>query len=121
MVFDQCDQDIERSAAESERLFQLQAAAVASESGRMGQTRMCAPPAIDSTGHGRLLNIRRGPADIASNSGKRGWCAWTVLGVFADAKVVRVQVRDAPIGIIDYGVELDACVVGLLAHIKLLN
>jgi hypothetical protein len=87
----------------------------------MGQTRMCAPPAIDSTGHGRLLNIRRGPADIASKSGKRGWCAWTVLGVFADAKAVRVQVRDAPIGIIDYGVELDACVVGLLAHIKLLN
>src|SRR5258708_39700062 len=40
-----------------------------------------AAPPIDSTGLGRLLNVRKGPADIVSKSGKRGWSAWNRLGV----------------------------------------
>lgn len=121
MAFDQCDQDIERSAAESERLSSFKQQPLRRNQVEWAKRECARRPAIDSTGLGRLHDIRRGPADIASKSGKRGCCAWTVLGVFADAKAVRVQVRDAPIGIVDPGVELDAHVLGPLAHINLLN
>jgi hypothetical protein len=119
MVFDQCDQDIERSAAESERLSSFKQQPLRRNQVEWAK-RECArrppltrPVMVDCLTSGGDPPIS--PASLESEG------AWTVLGVFADAKVVRVQVRDAPIGIIDYGVELDACVVGLLAHIKLLN
>jgi hypothetical protein len=121
MAFDQRDEDLESTTTEAQRLSSFKQQSLRRNQVKWAKRECARRLAIDSTGLGRPLNIRRGPADIASKSGRRGWCAWTVLGVFASTKAVRVRVRDAPIGVIDHGVELDAYVVGLLAHINLLD
>jgi hypothetical protein len=120
MVFDQCDQDIERSAAESERLSSFKQQPLRRNQVEWAK-RECArrppltqPVLVDCLTSGGDPPIS--PASLESEGGAHG--PFLAFSPTPKRFAFRSVMRRSASSIM---VELDACVVGLLAHINLLN